>query len=114
MLEQSSLYSPLAIVVQGGLVSSTLLARVVTPVLYKLLAPTIEARVEEAALEGALAQAASDEESREGDLPTSPHFHCNFPHAFLRLAPPLARARGRSRVVATPTSPHQSDAGNSA
>ncbi|MBX3222059.1 MAG: efflux RND transporter permease subunit, partial [Labilithrix sp.] len=42
VLERSSLYSPLAIVILGGLVSSTLLARVVTPVLYKLLAPAIE------------------------------------------------------------------------
>jgi len=42
VLEQSSLYSPLAVVILGGLVSSTLLARIVTPVLYKLLAPTIE------------------------------------------------------------------------
>ena len=42
VLEHSSLYSPLALVILGGLVSSTLLARVVTPVLYKLLAPSIE------------------------------------------------------------------------
>jgi multidrug efflux pump subunit AcrB len=41
VMEKSSLYSPLAIVILGGLVSSTLLARVVTPVLYKLLAPAI-------------------------------------------------------------------------
>lgn len=41
VLEHSSLYSPLAIVILGGLVSSTLLARIVTPVLYKLLAPAI-------------------------------------------------------------------------
>jgi multidrug efflux pump subunit AcrB len=43
VLERSSLYSPLALVILGGLVSSTLLARIVTPVLYKLLAPTVEA-----------------------------------------------------------------------
>lgn len=38
----SALYSPLAIVIVGGLVSSTLLARIVTPVMYKLLPPVIE------------------------------------------------------------------------
>jgi multidrug efflux pump subunit AcrB len=43
-LEGSSLYSPLAFVILGGLISSTLLARVVTPVLYKLLAPEVELR----------------------------------------------------------------------
>ena len=42
VLEHSSLYSPLALVILGGLVSSTLLTRVVTPVLYKLLAPHVE------------------------------------------------------------------------
>jgi multidrug efflux pump subunit AcrB len=41
-LEHSPLYSPLALVLLGGLVSSTLLTRIVTPVLYKLLAPEIE------------------------------------------------------------------------
>ena len=44
VLERSSLYSPLALVILGGLVSSTLLARVVTPVLYKLVAPEIETK----------------------------------------------------------------------
>jgi multidrug efflux pump subunit AcrB len=38
-LQGSSLYSPLAWVIIGGLVSSTLLARLVTPVMYTLLAP---------------------------------------------------------------------------
>jgi multidrug efflux pump subunit AcrB len=42
VLEHSSLYSPLALVILGGLVSSTLLARLVTPVLYKLLPPELE------------------------------------------------------------------------
>lgn len=41
-IQGSSLYSPLAIVIIGGLVSSTLLSRLVTPVLYKLLPPTNE------------------------------------------------------------------------
>lgn len=41
-LEGSSLYSPLALVIMGGLVSSTVLARLVTPVMYKLLAPEVE------------------------------------------------------------------------
>jgi multidrug efflux pump subunit AcrB len=47
VLERSSLYSPLALVILGGLVSSTILTRVVTPVLYKLFAPEI-ARDDEA------------------------------------------------------------------
>ncbi len=41
VLESNPLYSPLALVIIGGLVSSTLLTRVVTPVLYKLLAPKL-------------------------------------------------------------------------
>ena len=44
VLEHSPLYSPLALVILGGLVSSTLLARVVTPILYKLLPPGITPR----------------------------------------------------------------------
>jgi len=42
-LQGSGLYSPLAWVIIGGLVSSTLLARIVTPVMYKMLAPAVEA-----------------------------------------------------------------------
>ena len=38
----SGLYSPLAWVIIGGLVSSTLIARLVTPVMYKLLAPALD------------------------------------------------------------------------
>lgn len=41
-LEGSSLYSPLAWVIIGGLISSTILARLVTPVVYRLLAPEVE------------------------------------------------------------------------
>ena len=41
VMENNPLYSPLALVIIGGLISSTLLTRVVTPVLYKLLAPSI-------------------------------------------------------------------------
>lgn len=39
VLEKSPLYSPLAMVIIGGLISSTLIARVVTPPMYLLLAP---------------------------------------------------------------------------
>lgn len=41
-LQHSSLYSPLAVVIIGGLVSSTLLARLVTPVMYQLLPPPVD------------------------------------------------------------------------
>ena len=40
--ENNPLYSPLALVIIGGLLSSTILTRVVTPVLYKLLAPEVK------------------------------------------------------------------------
>ena len=42
VLEDSPLISPLAWVIIGGLISSLLLSRVVTPVLYKLLPPRVE------------------------------------------------------------------------
>jgi multidrug efflux pump subunit AcrB len=41
-LGRSALYSPLAWVIIGGLITSTLLARLVTPVMYKLIPPTIK------------------------------------------------------------------------
>jgi multidrug efflux pump subunit AcrB len=41
-LQGSGLYSPLASVIIGGLISSTLLSRLVTPVMYKLLPPSME------------------------------------------------------------------------
>jgi multidrug efflux pump subunit AcrB len=41
-IEGNPLYSPLAWVLIGGLISSTLLSRIVTPVLYKLLPPNVE------------------------------------------------------------------------
>jgi multidrug efflux pump subunit AcrB len=40
-LQGEGLYAPLAWVIIGGLISSTLLARVVTPVLYQLLRPAL-------------------------------------------------------------------------
>jgi len=40
-LGNSALYSPLAYVIIGGLITSTLLARLVTPVMYKLIPPKI-------------------------------------------------------------------------
>ncbi|HPH45953.1 MAG TPA: efflux RND transporter permease subunit, partial [Chryseolinea sp.] len=41
-IENNPLYSPLAWVIIGGLISSTLLSRLVTPVMYKLLPPRVE------------------------------------------------------------------------
>ena len=43
-VQGQALYAPLAWVIIGGLISSTLLARVVTPVLYKILAPAVDLR----------------------------------------------------------------------
>lgn len=43
-LSRNPLISPLAIVMIGGLISSTLLSRVVTPVIYKLMPPKVEVR----------------------------------------------------------------------
>jgi len=40
-ISTNPLISPLAIVIIGGLISSTILSRIVTPVLYKLLPPKI-------------------------------------------------------------------------
>jgi multidrug efflux pump subunit AcrB len=42
VVEFNPLYSPLALVLIGGLISSTLLSRLVTPVMYKLLPPKME------------------------------------------------------------------------
>ena len=49
-LQGSGLYSPLAIVIIGGLISSTLLARLVTPVMYKLLPPPVGMMTEPATM----------------------------------------------------------------
>jgi multidrug efflux pump subunit AcrB len=40
-IESNPLYSPLAWVLIGGLISSTLLSRIITPVVYKLLKPKV-------------------------------------------------------------------------
>ncbi len=42
LLEDSPLFSPIAMVLIGGLISSTLVARIVTPAMYLLLAPKDE------------------------------------------------------------------------
>jgi multidrug efflux pump subunit AcrB len=44
VLENSPLISPLAKVLIGGLITSTLLSRLVTPVLYKLIPPQVEVK----------------------------------------------------------------------
>lgn len=43
-LQQSGLYSPMAWVIIGGLISSTLVGRFVTPVMYKLLPPDLHSQ----------------------------------------------------------------------
>jgi multidrug efflux pump subunit AcrB len=43
-LQGSGLYSPMAWTIIGGLIASTLLARLVTPVVYKLFPPAVEQR----------------------------------------------------------------------
>ena len=48
-VQNAGMYSPLAWVIIGGLVSSTLVARVVTPVMYKLIPPGVETATDEAA-----------------------------------------------------------------
>ena len=48
VIESFPLYSPLAWVLIGGLISSLLLTRIVTPVLYKLLSPQVELLVPKA------------------------------------------------------------------
>src|SRR5690606_19299400 len=40
-LQNTGLYSPMAWVITGGLISSTLLSRLITPVMYKLIPPSI-------------------------------------------------------------------------
>jgi Cation/multidrug efflux pump len=52
-LQNSGLYSPMAWVIIGGLISSTLLSRLVTPVMYKLIPPAIEANLREPETAGA-------------------------------------------------------------
>jgi multidrug efflux pump subunit AcrB len=57
--EGSAMYSPLAFVIIGGLVSSTVLSRIVTPVLYLLLPPKVTRELQPApaaALDGAMLQ----------------------------------------------------------
>jgi len=49
VLERSPLISPLAMVLIGGLISSTLLSRLVTPVLYYLIPPKVELEKDDSA-----------------------------------------------------------------
>jgi multidrug efflux pump subunit AcrB len=53
-LQNAGMYSPLAWVIIGGLISSTLIARIVTPVMYKLIPPTIHVESGHAATNGAV------------------------------------------------------------
>ncbi|WP_439879633.1 efflux RND transporter permease subunit [Pontibacter sp. MBLB2868] len=50
-ISSNPLIAPLAIVLIGGLVSSTLLSRIVTPVVYKLIPPAVQVQPKEEALQ---------------------------------------------------------------
>ena len=63
-LQGSSLYSPLAWVIIGGLVSSTLIARLVTPVMYRLLAGKLEFTEEHPVPTAAAGQSAASTHSQ--------------------------------------------------
>ncbi len=67
-MQGSGLYSPLAIVILGGLLSSLLLSRVVTPVVYSLVPPKVPVRPQgttaEPAYATALAAAGSSKDDR--------------------------------------------------
>jgi multidrug efflux pump subunit AcrB len=54
-LQNIGLYSPMSWVIIGGLITSTLLARLVTPVMYKLIPPAISPGSKEALTGGTLA-----------------------------------------------------------
>lgn len=53
VMEHSPLISPLALVLIGGLISSTLLSRIVTPLLYMLIPPKIEVKPDSTFIAGA-------------------------------------------------------------
>ena len=59
-LQGNDMYSPLAWVMIGGLIASTLVARIVTPVVYKLIPPSVAAptRTEDSVFAGGAAVAA--------------------------------------------------------
>ncbi|HKS58390.1 MAG TPA: efflux RND transporter permease subunit [Steroidobacteraceae bacterium] len=52
-LQNSAMYSPLAWVIIGGLISSTFIARIVTPAIYKLIPPAIDVHATQATAPGA-------------------------------------------------------------
>ncbi|MBO0932988.1 efflux RND transporter permease subunit [Fibrella aquatilis] len=62
IIEYSDLYSPLALVLVGGIISSTLLARLVTPVLYQLMPPAIALPAQNAPADPAASFIHEDEE----------------------------------------------------
>jgi Cu/Ag efflux pump CusA len=45
-ISTNPLIAPLAIVLIGGLISSTLLSRIVTPIIYELIPPSIDKEAE--------------------------------------------------------------------
>jgi multidrug efflux pump subunit AcrB len=68
-VQGSGLYSPLAIVIIGGLVSSTLIGRLVTPVMYKMLPPRVEVRGD-VAMDASLSARDASLSARDASLST--------------------------------------------
>ena len=66
-LQNIGLYSPMSWVIIGGLITSTLLARLVTPVMYKLIPPAIAVPAASGGTLATLAGLAPTPAARRGD-----------------------------------------------
>ncbi len=98
-VQGSGLYSPLAIVIIGGLISSTLLGGIVTPVMYRLLPPKIEPHGTGAAGCGAGLRVA--DRDGEAEVATAASFTIPSLSPILFLRSRSAASRPSRSIVAT-------------